>query len=222
MPNLIRTSLASSRFGGRGSLQRSVEVNFTYSFCPCFTGAFFRRLKVKPLHGQHASASSGEQTCITAVNTVLWSFLSSVILCPLPRKRHLGAPAQLSRQLFWIQTPEYDRRESCCSAPLVRADIHQCLVYLFFPTCQERSEKEDYTTQPEKNSINSQHWKQYHPYFKQLVPNRGSLTLGCQLFHFSGSFCGKQQRLRCICGIKSLFQKKKKKVEQIQFKWDVF
>lgn len=91
-----------------------------------------------------------------------------------------------------------------CSAPLVKVEIFQRLVNLLFPTFQKRSESEDYTTQAEGNAIKSQHWKQYHPYFKQLVPSRGSLTLWCQLLHFSGSFCGKQQQLRCICGVKSL------------------
>lgn len=125
---------------GCKSLQRSVEVNVRYSVLASTRVTAFRMLKVEHLHGQHASASSGEQTRITAVNTVLSSFPSSLILYPLPRKRHLEAPAQVSRQLFWIQTPEYDQLESRCSAPLVRVGIHQCLVYLCFPTCQKRSE----------------------------------------------------------------------------------
>lgn len=98
-----------SRAEGCKSLQRSVEVNVRYSVVASTRVTVFRLLKAEHLHGQHASASSGEQTRITAVNTVLSSFPSSLFLYPLPRKRHLEAPAQVSRQLFQIQTPEYDQ-----------------------------------------------------------------------------------------------------------------
>lgn len=130
------------------------------------------------------------------------SFPISFSLSAPQKKRHLDTPAQVSRQLFWIQTPEYDQLLS--SSGKGRDTSVPCV--FTFPTCQKRSEWEDYT-QPKKNSIKSQHWNNIIHILHSWYHNRGSLTLGCQLFYFSGSFCGKQQQLRCICGIKSLFKK---------------
>lgn len=73
-------------------------------------------------------------TVITAVNNLFSFTPSSIILCPFHRKKGI---LQLflwrPQTAFWIQTPEYDQLKSCCSAPLVRRGIHQCLVYLLFP-----------------------------------------------------------------------------------------
>lgn len=76
-PNLTASVFSCTE--GYKSLHPGVEVNFRYSvrvlsWPPRVT--FFRMLKVKHLHGQHtSSASSEEQMGITAVNTVLSSFL---------------------------------------------------------------------------------------------------------------------------------------------------
>lgn len=86
---------------------------------------------------------------------------------------------------FWIQTPEYDQQKLLLSSSGNRGNTSVPCLFTF-PTWQKRSESEDDTARTKWNSMKTQQWKQYHPYFKQLAPNRGSLTLGCQLFYFSG------------------------------------
>lgn len=89
-------------------------------------------------------------------------------------------------QTLWVPTPERDQPEKLQLSSSGKEGDTSAPCLFTFPSCQKRSESEDYSTLPEWNSMKAPRWKQYHPYFKQLAPNRGNLTLGCQLFHFSG------------------------------------
>lgn len=91
-----------------------------------------------------------ESRCgITAVNTFLSSFPSSIILCPSHRKRQLSTLDQAPTDSFlnpdtWMWSTEKlllssSGKEGNASVP--------CL--FTFPACQKRSESEDYTARPE-------------------------------------------------------------------------
>lgn len=97
------------------------------------------------------------------------------------KKTMLGAPADTLNPDAWLWSAE----TLLLSSPGKEGDTSAPCLFTF-PTSQKRSECEEYSTLPEWNSMKAPRWKQYHPYFKQLAPNRGNLTLGCQLFYFSG------------------------------------
>ena len=143
-------------------------------------------------------------TLITVVNMFTHLPQHPWILCLFYRKRHLTAFVEATicsslNPYSWILSMENLLLSSSGKGGNTSAP---CL--FTFSTCQKRSKSEDHTAWLKQNSIKALQWKQYHPYFKQLAPNRGSLTLGCQLFHFSG-FCSKPLQLRCASWRKPLF-----------------
>lgn len=120
----------------------------------------------------------------------LFSPHDPLFFCLFYRKRHLTAPAQVTtdsslKPASWMWSTE----NLLLSSSVNRGNTSVPCLFTF-STCQKRSKSVDYSARPKKNSIRAVQWKQYHPYFKQLAPNRGNLTLGCQLFYFSG-FCSK-------------------------------
>lgn len=145
---------------------------------------------------QNSASSAGQppmesRCCVATVNKFLSSSPPSIILLSEKRKKKKKKKAPRHRcaalpQTLWIQTPERDQPKKLQLSSSGKEGDTSAPCLFTFPSCQKRSESEDYSTLPEWNSMKALRWKQYHPYFKQLAPNRGNLTLGCQLFHFSG------------------------------------
>lgn len=116
---------------------------------------------------------SAHQSCIYILHFLPFIHYSACTLywgphSWFPQCRHLNVINSKAAQLLWWQ----------------REYISAVFVYFFCMPEKVRVGGLCCTSPVEPNK--TQQWPQYHPYFKQLLPNRGSLTLGCQLFNFSG------------------------------------
>lgn len=142
-------------------------------------------------------------TLITAVNMFSHLPQHPWSICLFYRKRHLTAVVEATVCSSLNLYSRILSMENLLLSSSGKGGNTSAPCLFTFSTCQKRSKSEDHTAWLKQNSIKALQWKQYHPYFKQLAPNRGSLTLGCQLFHFSG-FCSKPLQLRCASWRKPL------------------